>query len=144
MNNFTFVSDSDALLLMYHGLFAQYYIDTSIRCHVQPITRDWLLSTLGATVRALATANSETGRPALNVSVSSTNADLVLLPSVLRNSYGLSVVEGRLWNGKSGRRFNLEQIAAEARRRIEQEQLADVGKNEEQSVSGLEEQRRPE
>ena len=41
------------------------------------------------------------------------NPDLVLLPTVLKNCYALSIVEGRLWKGK---KFNLEQIAMEVRR----------------------------
>lgn len=38
--------------------------------------------------------------------------DLVLLPTVLRNVYGLSIVEGRLWRGK---KFNVAEIAAQKR-----------------------------
>ena len=57
------------------------------------------------------------------------NPDLVLLPTVLKNCYALSVVEGELWKGK---KFNLEQIAMETRRRkgMEEDQEKEKLKSE--------------
>ena len=57
------------------------------------------------------------------------NPDLVLLPTVLKNCYALSVVEGSLWKGK---KFNLEQIAMETRRRkgMEEDQEKEKLKSE--------------
>lgn len=67
------------------------------------------------------------------------NPDLVLLPTVLKNCYALSVVEGELWKGK---KFNLEQIAMETRRRkgMEEDQAkADAKKKEEEEEEGTKE-----
>lgn len=60
-------------------------------------------------------------RPLLTVSANLKTPDLVLVPVVLKNTYGLGIVEGRLWSGPLGRKFNLEGIAQAARKRIEEE-----------------------
>lgn len=53
----------------------------------------------------------------LAVSADLKNPDLVLLPCVLRSAYGLGIVEGNLWSGPLGKKFNLDTMAAEARKR---------------------------
>lgn len=57
-------------------------------------------------------------RPLLSVSANLKQPDLVLLPVVLKNTYGLGIVEGSRWCGPLGRKFNIEAIAQEARKRI--------------------------
>lgn len=58
---------------------------------------------------------------------------------MLKNCYALSIVEGRLWKGK---KFNLEQIAMETRRRkgIEEDQEKEKEKEKENSEKKKEEE----
>jgi tRNA acetyltransferase TAN1 len=56
---------------------------------------------------------------------------------VLKNVYGLSVVEGRLWRGK---KFNLEGIATEVRHRKLREEEAEKAAEKEGAVEGVETQ----
>jgi len=65
------------------------------------------------------------------------NPDLVLLPTVLKNCYALSIVEGSLWKGK---KFNLEQIAMETRRRKGIEEDQEKEKEKENSEKKKEEE----
>lgn len=66
------------------------------------------------------------------------NPDLVLLPTVLKNCYALSVVEGEL---RKGKKFNLEQIAMETRRRkgMEEDQAKSDAKKKEEEEEGTKE-----
>ncbi|ORY84636.1 hypothetical protein BCR35DRAFT_351747 [Leucosporidium creatinivorum] len=103
-----------------------YQIEPTIRCHEKPLSRSTLLASLGASVRALSEPPSPSSpfptRPALTLSANLTTPDLVLLPTVFRSCFGLSIVEGKDWSGKTGRKFNLDQVAAEARKiRMERE-----------------------
>lgn len=107
---------------------SQYAIEPSIRSHAAPLSRTVLLQLLGAQISRLASAPSISSpvpsRPILSVRADLKNPDVVLLPTVLKNVYGLSIVEGRLWRGK---KFNLEQIAMEVRRRKAVEQEKEKG-----------------
>ncbi|GAA6039299.1 hypothetical protein JCM8097_003251 [Rhodosporidiobolus ruineniae] len=100
-----------------------YQIDPSVRSHTAPLTRAALLPLLGGLVQKLSSAPTVSSpvpsRPILAVKADLKTPDLVLLPTVLRNMYGLSVVEGALWRGK---KFNLEAIAMEVRRRRAREE----------------------
>ncbi|GAA5820910.1 hypothetical protein JCM3770_004863, partial [Rhodotorula araucariae] len=101
-------------------------IEPSIRSHTAPLSRHVLLQLLGALISKLASAPTVSSpvpdRPILTVRADLKNPDVVLLPSVLKNVYGLSVVEGRLWKNK---KFNLEQIALDVGRRKLQEREAE-------------------
>lgn len=87
-----------------------------MRSHQAPLSRHVLLSLLGAQITKLASAPTVSSpvptRPLLSVRADLKNPDLVLLPTVLRNVYGLSIVEGKLWRGK---KFNVAEIAAQKR-----------------------------
>lgn len=87
-------------------------------------------------------------RPLLTVSANLKTPDLVLVPVVLKNTYGLGIVEGRLWSGPMGRKFNLEGIAQAAMRRITEEagptavrgtevKVAEEGKVEDVPAAGV-------
>ncbi|GAA5995922.1 putative tRNA acetyltransferase [Rhodotorula paludigena] len=108
-----------------------YAIEPSIRSHAAPLSRSVLLQLLGAQISRLASAPSISSpvpsRPILSVRADLKNPDVVLLPTVLKNVYGLSIVEGRLWRGK---KFNLEQIAMEVRRRKADEEEKEKGHEE--------------
>ena len=71
-------------------------------------------------MRSLASAPLPTSslpdRTTLEVSADLTSPDLVLLPVVLKNCYCLSIVQGKLWSGKLGRKFNVDAIAEEKRK----------------------------
>ncbi|BGP42587.1 hypothetical protein JCM10449v2_006599 [Rhodotorula kratochvilovae] len=101
-------------------------IEPSLRSHTAPLSRHVLLQLLGAQINKLSSAPSVSSalpdRPILNVRADLKDPDVVLLPSVLKNVYGLSVVEGRLWKNK---KFNLEQIALDVGRRKLQEREAE-------------------
>ncbi|GAA6017835.1 hypothetical protein JCM11491_004639 [Sporobolomyces phaffii] len=94
-----------------------YQIEPSLRSHTAPLSRGMLLPLLGSLTSRLASAPTLSSpcpsRPIISVRADLKNPDLVLLPTVLKNCYALSIVEGRLWKGK---KFNLEQIAMEVRR----------------------------
>ncbi|KAL8276919.1 hypothetical protein RQP46_010647 [Phenoliferia psychrophenolica] len=94
-----------------------YQIDPSLRSHVDPLSRSLLIDILGTSVRSLSLPPPSTSslptRPTLSVSANLTTPDLVLLPTVLRNCYCLSIVQGKLWSGKMGRKFNIDAIAEE-------------------------------
>ncbi|KAJ8292497.1 THUMP domain-containing protein 1 [Rhodotorula toruloides] len=103
-----------------------YAIDTSVRSHTAPLSRTFLLPLLGTQISKLSSAPTVSSpvpsRPILSVRADLKNPDLVLLATVLKNVYGLSIVEGRLWKGK---KFNLAEIAAQKRKddaREEEEQ----------------------
>lgn len=68
-----------------------------------------------------APAEATAERPLLTVSANLKTPDLVLVPVVLKNTYGLGIVEGSRWSGPLGRKFNLEGIAQAARKRIDEE-----------------------
>lgn len=95
----------------------QYQIEPSLRSHTAPLSRNLLLPLLGSLTSRLSSAptlsSPNPSRPVINVKADLKNPDLVLLPTVLKNCYALSIVEGKLWKGK---KFNLEQIAMEVRR----------------------------
>ncbi|BGP50767.1 hypothetical protein JCM10450v2_006693 [Rhodotorula kratochvilovae] len=101
-------------------------IEPSLRSHTAPLSRHVLLQLLGAQISKLSSAPSVSSalpdRPILSVRADLKDPDVVLLPSVLKNVYGLSVVEGRLWKNK---KFNLEQIALDVGRRKLQEREAE-------------------
>ncbi|KAM0746741.1 hypothetical protein T439DRAFT_329440 [Meredithblackwellia eburnea MCA 4105] len=107
-----------------------YAIETSIRSHTF-LTRDGLIATLGTVVRSLSATSSESPdiQP-LTVTANLTKPDLVLLPTVLKNCFSLSIVDGSLWAGKKGRKFNLDAIAEEWRRTKEAEEQALEGERE--------------
>lgn len=96
----------------------QYQIEPTLRSHTAPLSRGLLLPLLGGVTNRLSSAPTMSSpcpsRPVLRVRADLKNPDLVLLPTVLKNCYALSVVEGNLWKGK---KFNLEQIAMDVRRR---------------------------
>ncbi|TNY18305.1 hypothetical protein DMC30DRAFT_355713 [Rhodotorula diobovata] len=99
-----------------------YAIEPSLRSHTAPLSRQVLLQVLGSLTSRLSSAPTVSSpvpdRPILSVRADLKNPDVVLLPSVLKNVYGLSIVEGRLWKNK---KFNLEQIALDVgRRRLEE------------------------
>jgi len=89
-----------------------------LRSHSQPLSRHLLLQLLGSLTSRLSSAPTVSSpvpdRPILSVRADLKNPDLVLLPTVLKNVYGLSVVEGSLWKNK---KFNLEQIALDVGRK---------------------------
>ena len=89
-----------------------------MRSHSQPLSRHLLLQLLGSLTSRLSSAPTISSpvpdRPILSVRADLKNPDLVLLPTVLKNVYGLSVVEGSLWKNK---KFNLEQIALDVGRK---------------------------
>ncbi|GAA5873616.1 hypothetical protein JCM3774_004992 [Rhodotorula dairenensis] len=93
-----------------------YAIEPSVRSHQAPLSRHVLLSLLGAQITKLASpptvSSPVPSRPILSVRADLKQPDLVLLPTVLRNVYGLSIVEGKLWRGK---KFNVAEIAAQKR-----------------------------
>ncbi|GAA5828820.1 hypothetical protein JCM3766R1_003831 [Sporobolomyces carnicolor] len=95
-----------------------YQIEPTLRSHTAPLSRGLLLPLLGGVTNRLSSAPTMSSpcpsRPVLRVRADLKNPDLVLLPTVLKNCYALSVVEGNLWKGK---KFNLEQIAMDVRRR---------------------------
>ncbi|KPV73897.1 uncharacterized protein RHOBADRAFT_54485 [Rhodotorula graminis WP1] len=98
-----------------------YAIEPVLRSHTQPLSRHLLLQLLGSLTSRLSSAPTISSpvpdRPILSVRADLKNPDLVLLPTVLKNVYGLSVVEGHLWKNK---KFNLEQIALDVgRKRLE-------------------------
>ncbi|GAA5938141.1 hypothetical protein JCM3775_005355 [Rhodotorula graminis] len=98
-----------------------YAIEPVLRSHTQPLSRHLLLQLLGSLTSRLSSAPTISSpvpdRPILSVRADLKNPDLVLLPTVLKNVYGLSVVEGNLWKNK---KFNLEQIALDVgRKRLE-------------------------
>lgn len=94
----------------------QYAIEPSVRSHQAPLSRHVLLSLLGSQITKLSSpptiSSSCPSRPLLTVRADLKQPDLVLLPTVLRNVYGLSIVEGKLWRGK---KFNVAEIAAQKR-----------------------------
>ncbi|GAA5898167.1 putative tRNA acetyltransferase [Sporobolomyces salmoneus] len=94
-----------------------YQIEPTLRSHTAPLSRGLLLPLLGSVVSRLSDAPTLSSpcpsRPIIKVRGDLKNPDLVVLPTVLKNCYALSVVEGKLWKGK---KFNLEQIAMEVRR----------------------------
>ncbi|GAA5929557.1 putative tRNA acetyltransferase [Sporobolomyces koalae] len=94
-----------------------YQIEPSLRSHTAPLSRAVLLPLLGSLTSKLSSAPTLSSpcpsRPLIQVKADLKNPDLVLLPTVLKNCYALSIVEGKLWKGK---KFNLEQIAMEVRR----------------------------
>ncbi|BGP26850.1 THUMP domain protein [Rhodotorula toruloides] len=107
-----------------------YAIETSVRSHTAPLSRTVLLPLLGAQIAKLASAPTISSpvpdRPILSVRADLKNPDVVLLATVLKNVYGLSIVEGRLWKGK---KFNLAEIAAQKRKddaREDDEQKAEA------------------
>lgn len=87
-----------------------------MRSHQAPLSRHVLLSLLGSQITKLSSPPTISSpcpsRPLLTVRADLKQPDLVLLPTVLRNVYGLSIVEGRLWRGK---KFNVAEIAAQKR-----------------------------
>ncbi|GAA5965809.1 hypothetical protein JCM8115_003011 [Rhodotorula mucilaginosa] len=93
-----------------------YAIEPSVRSHQAPLSRHVLLSLLGSQITKLSSPPTISSpcpsRPLLTVRADLKQPDLVLLPTVLRNVYGLSIVEGRLWRGK---KFNVAEIAAQKR-----------------------------
>ncbi|GAA5891575.1 hypothetical protein JCM6882_004514 [Rhodosporidiobolus microsporus] len=95
-----------------------YAIEPSLRSHTAPLSRAVLLPLLGSKISSLSSpptiSSPVPSRGLLQVRADLKNPDLVVLPTVLKNVYGCSVVEGRLWRGK---KFNLEEIAKEVRRR---------------------------
>lgn len=93
----------------------QYQIEPAVRVHTEPLSRHVLIDILGASIRSLALPPTDDS-PALTVAADLTAPDLVLIPVVFKNCYGLSIVEGKLWSGKKGRKFNLAEVAAEARK----------------------------
>ncbi|GAA5973146.1 hypothetical protein JCM11641_006292 [Rhodosporidiobolus odoratus] len=105
-----------------------YAIDPSIRSHTAPLSRALLLPLLGTHCTSLSLpptiCSPIPSRPILTVKADLKLPDLVLLPTVLKNVYGLSVVEGKIWRGK---KFNLETTAQEARKRIREEEEKSLG-----------------
>ncbi|GAA6007088.1 hypothetical protein JCM10207_001502 [Rhodosporidiobolus poonsookiae] len=103
-----------------------YAIEPSLRSHTAPLSRSLLLPLLGNQITKLSSAPTVSSvvptRPILSVRADLKNPDLVLLPTVLKNVYGLSVVEGRLWKNK---KFNLEAIAKDVRDRRAEEDKVD-------------------
>lgn len=87
----------------------QYKIEPSLRSHTAPLTRDNIIETLGSTLRTLATS-----LPSLQLESKADlkHPDVVFLPTVLKNVFGLSMVDGPLYTGR-GRKFNLAIIAEE-------------------------------
>lgn len=96
----------------------QYQIDPSVRLHEAPLNRATLVELIGAAVRSLSIPTAENPTPAFTTSANLTSPDLVLVPVILRNLYGLSICQGKLWSGKVGRKFNLDAIAKDARTRL--------------------------
>ncbi|KAI5474849.1 THUMP domain protein [Pseudohyphozyma bogoriensis] len=94
-----------------------YAIEPSVRSHAAPHNRDTLIALVGSLVRDLALPpppnSSIPTRPTLTVSANLSKPDLVVLPCVLKNYYGISVVDGKLWKG--GKKFNIDAIAAALR-----------------------------
>ncbi|GAA5984912.1 hypothetical protein JCM10908_002447 [Rhodotorula pacifica] len=92
-----------------------YAIEPSVRSHTAPLSRSFLLPLLGSLITSLSSAPRISSpcptRPILQVRADLKNPDLVLLPTVLRNVYGLSIVKGNLWKGR-GKKFNVAEIAA--------------------------------
>ena len=132
------VSVSDALIRHEFHRWAQannttnvtYMIHPSIRLHAAPLTRPILIETLGACVRSLAdpiptnaaSDPEQVVQQPLNVSANLAAPDLVLLPVVFKNAYGLSVVEGKMWCSPATKRYNVDSTAVFARRRMAEEQ----------------------
>ena len=98
----------------------QYQIEPALRSHVDPLSRSVLIDVLGTAVRSLSSPPLPTSplsnRPLFEVSANLTGPDLVILPTVLRNCYCLSIVQGKLWSGKFGRKFNVDAIAEDVRK----------------------------
>lgn len=95
----------------------QYQIEPAVRVHTEPLSRHVLIETLGASIRSLALPPTDDS-PVLTVAADLTSPDLVLIPVVFKNCYGLSIVEGKLWSGKKGKKFNLAEVAVEARKAL--------------------------
>lgn len=106
----------------------QYQIDPAVRSHDKPLSRQVLVDLLGPLVQSLGgptppSADSSVlaapPRPLLVLSANLKSPDLVLLPQVLKNIYGMSIVEGALWSGADGggKKFNLDTVGSEARKR---------------------------
>lgn len=99
---------------------SQYQIDPTVRNHNEPLSRPALIEILGSSIRSLSSPplpnSTVPDRPTLTVTANLTTPDLVLVPVVLKSVYGLSIVEGKLWSGKKGKKFNLDGIGMEARR----------------------------
>lgn len=104
-----------AWVLQTNATHITYSIDSTIRSHAAPLSRDHLIRVLGEAVATLAAASAATNH-AFTCSADLANADLVLLPQAFQKCYGLSIVQGKLFNGKQGRKFNLDMIAVEARK----------------------------
>jgi hypothetical protein len=66
-------------------------------------------------VLALATSLRSLDSPVQASSANLTQPDLVILPTIFKNCYGISILEGKLWLGQ-GKKFNLDSIGMEARR----------------------------
>ncbi|KAK4054995.1 hypothetical protein OIO90_003336 [Microbotryomycetes sp. JL221] len=122
-----------------------YQIDPQIRSHVAPLTRPILFDVLGSIVRSIVVTDKQQQQQHQQESDSTVDQDqtmtsiaqdddqnkhqgliekveanlkqpdLVLLPSVLRNVFGLSIVQGKLW---SNRKFNVDVLASDARKRM--------------------------
>lgn len=107
-----------------------YSICPSIRVHKAPLTRPILFELLGACVRSLALPvaplpdSTEELLPSLTVSANLTNPDIVLLPIVYKNAYGLSIFDGKLWNSAETKRFNLDTAGATGRKLLIERQGA--------------------
>ncbi|BGP19124.1 hypothetical protein JCM10213_005635 [Rhodosporidiobolus nylandii] len=118
-----------------------YAIEPSLRSHTQPLNRSLLLTLLGQQISKLSNPPTVSSplpdRGLLTVKADLKNPDLVLLPTVLKNVYGLSVVEGKMWRGK---KFNLETIAQEVRKRKleEEEEQKKRAKMDEEGAKGEE------
>ncbi|KAK4050630.1 hypothetical protein OIV83_003356 [Microbotryomycetes sp. JL201] len=103
-----------------------YQIDPQLRNHVAPLTRDVLFELLGSIVRELpdnlkseeaaAGQAEQVSQNLQSVAANLKHPDLVLLPTVLKSVYGLSVVDGALWKD---RKFNLDVLASDARKRLQ-------------------------
>lgn len=116
---------------------AQYAIEPSLRSHTAPLSRQVLLQLLGSLTSRLSSAPTVSSpvpdRPILSVRADLKDPDVVLLPSVLKNVYGLSIVEGRLWKNK---KFNLEQIALDVGRRRLEEREAEAEADKAKAEAG--------
>ncbi|GAA5957058.1 hypothetical protein JCM3765_005393 [Sporobolomyces pararoseus] len=123
--------------------FASYQIEPTLRSHTAPLSRSLLLPLLGTLTSRLSSAPTLSSpcpsRPIIKVKADLKNPDLVLLPTVLKNCYALSIVEGRLWKGK---KFNLEQIAMEVRRQkgAAEDEEKEKAKKDSETATKVEEQ----
>ncbi|GAA95333.1 uncharacterized protein L969DRAFT_92406 [Mixia osmundae IAM 14324] len=92
--------------------FITWRIEQRVRDHTAPLNRDVITQRVGAIAQDILAVPEQNGQAASSrgkVNIGSSSH--IISIDVYRNVFGISVIDGTLWDG-AGKRFNVEQISA--------------------------------